>query len=545
MKPYERRKDPGIITRSALVVALVIVSMFYGLLAAVLPPQLYAYPAIPILFIIAIILWMLPDTGGVYLLRLQPIMIAYISLTIVWPGYVAFNLPGLPWISLTRIVLLVVLLIFLWNFSTSKEMRDQLSDATSAVLPAITVFWLYWAVMTISLIFSDQISFSLTRFVSNHIYWTMPLFLTALLATRAGFVTKIAHTVVAATVVVIVYSLYEYYLKRVVWLDYLPGFLQIDPTILATLLDSQARAGTDVYRVRGPFVASLYFAEFLIVAYPFFVYLTVNERHPVRFIALLLASVGCIVVMYLTDARSAMIGFLITSVFYVALEAWRKRSLNSRSLGAMIVLMVYPIMFVALSLIVWFWNRAHIAVLGGGQHEPSSEARVVQWAMMWPKVLTHPLGHGVGRGNTALGFFNRAGEGTVDSYFITVLLDSGYLGLPLFWMTFSIPVILGLRYFLKTSTYEYGLLAPLSLAVLNFLIVKAVSSAEAVMPLVFVFLGCIFGLIWQLERKAPRSGMPNLDLRAKGGSVAPLHSSFDQPTLQLNQYITQARLIRK
>jgi len=522
--------------RLLFVAALILISIIYGITAAILPPQYLAYPAIPFLVAVGVILWMLPDTGGVNLNNLQSVMVPYVAVTIAWPYYVAFNLPGLPWISLTRIILFIVMSIFLFNFSTSKELRDQVKDSVSEVTPAIKAFWLFWAVGTLSLVFSDQISSSLTRYVNNQIYWTMALFVTALLATRSGFVLKISRTIAGATGIIIAYSLYEFYLKKVAWLDYIPAFFKIDPTILGILMESQARPGSDIYRVRGPYVASLYYAELLAVLFPFLLYMTVNERHPVKFIALASATLGCVVVMYLTDARSAMIGFIVASVFFLAVEAWRRRRLNSRSLGAMSVLMGYPAAVVMLSLIVWFWNRAHVAVLGGGQHQPSSDARDVQWAMTWPRVFTHPLGHGVGRGNSVLGYTNLGGEGSVDSYFITLLLDSGYLALPLFWLTFCIPVVLGIKYFVKSSSYEDGLLAPLSLGILNFVIIKAVSSAETVIPLVFVFMGCIFGKIWQIEKAATSARSSTAGLYPADRDVAERRSSFGQPVLRPRKF---------
>lgn len=502
MKPYERRRDVGPFARIMLWALLVLVAMIYGAMVAILPPQLIAYPAIPIFILMAFILWIIPDTGGMHYDRLQRVTIPYLALSIAWPSYVAFNLPGLPWISMTRGALLIVLLLFVWNLSTSSEMRAKTRDAVSGMPMAVRAFWLFWVTTVVSLGFSNSISASLIKFVNNQIYWTMVLFLTAILASRPGFTMKVARTVVIASGIVLLYSLYEYSIQRVPWLDYLPSFLQIDPVLLATLMDSQARAGTNIYRVRGPYAAALYFSEFLTMVFPFFLHFTFKERRPIQFMLLAAGTMACFAVMVMTDARSAMIGFIVATflyLFYNALRGWTISSLSILNTG---VLFAYPVILGILSLIVWFWRRAHVMVLGGGQHEASSNARNVQWEMAWPKIFAYPLGHGVGRGGLALGYANLGGEGTVDSYFITVMMDSGFLALPLFMATFLIPAWYAFKHHRASVTPEEQLLAPLSLALINFAIVKSVLSSEASVPLAFVFVGCIFGIMWQRNNRA-------------------------------------------
>lgn len=502
MKPYERRRNVGPIGRVMLWALLVVVATFYGLMAAILPPQLMAYPATPIFILMALILWLVPDTGGIDYDRLQAVVLPYLALSIAWPSYVAFNLPGLPWISMTRGVLVVVLVLFLWNYSTSVDMRDKTRESVSAMPVAIRVFWGFWAVSTLSLVFSNQLAASLKLYINNQIYWTMALFVTAILAARPGFVLKVAKIVIVASGIVLVYSLYEFRIERVPWLDYLPSFLKIDPELLEILLKPQSRAGTNAYRVRGPYAAALYFSEFLTMVYPFFLHFAFRERRFLPFVAYAAGAFGCFVVMILTDARSAMIGFLVATFLYVFYNARRGRAKTPLSIANTAVLFAYPVMLFITSLVVWFWNRAHVMVLGGGQHVASSNARDIQWEMAWPKIFAYPLGHGVGRGNEALGYTNRGGVGTVDSYFITVMMDSGLLALPLFMLTFLIPAWVAFKHHRDSDSPEEQLLAPLSLALINFGIVKSVLTSEATVPLAFVFVGCIFGLMWQRQNRA-------------------------------------------
>lgn len=500
MKPYERRREPGPVTRFLLGGLLVFVAMVYGLMAVILPPQMLSYPATPILIMVGLILWLLPDIGGIYFNQLQKLMIAYVAINTAWPIYLALSLPGLPWISLTRIVLFLVIAVFLWNFSTSREMRDKLRDSVSETPVVMKIFWLYWLTTLFSIAFASPISEAIVKFLNNQIYLTMVLIATLLLATRAGYVFRFLRTMVLATIITLVFSIYEYQIQQVPWLNYIPPFIKIEPELLEILSSVQSRAGTNIYRVRGPFIVSLYYSEFLTMVFPFFLYFTIKERRLLPLIAAIGATLACMTVMYFTGARSAILGMLITFVLYPFYLAVRRYIEHSRSIVSASLLMAYPVILAVTSMVVVLWPRAHIMILGGGQHQASSNARAEQWSMGIPKILSHPFGHGIGRGNEALGFVNPAGKGTVDSYFLTLLLDTGVLSLPLFIALFLLPALLAFKYYRDAKTPEQETLAPLSIALINFIIVKSVLTSETNIPLAIAFVGCIVGLIWQRHR---------------------------------------------
>ena len=116
MKPYESRKEVGPFRRFLLDMLLVGVAVFYGLMSAVLPIAMLSFPMTPILILIVLILWMLPDLGGIEQGRMHKLMLAFIGLSIVWPNYVAFDLPGLPWITPVRFAVFSLLAVFILNF---------------------------------------------------------------------------------------------------------------------------------------------------------------------------------------------------------------------------------------------------------------------------------------------------------------------------------------------------------------------------------------------------------------------------------------------
>jgi O-antigen ligase len=220
--------------------------------------------------------------------------------------------------------------------------------------------------------------------------------------------------------------------------------------------------------------------------------------------------------MFLTNARSAILGALIAFMLYPFFYAIRRRSQHERSIVGTGLLMAYPMAVAMTAALVVLWPRAHTMVLGGGQHQASSDARGEQWRMGIPKLLSHPFGYGVGRGNEALGFFNAAGKGTVDTFYLTIMLDSGVLALPLFLATFLIPAWLAFKYYCDSKTPEQEILAPLSIAIINFVIVKSVLTSEANIPLAFAYVGCVIGLVWQRHRLPEARGEASVPPGAGG-----------------------------
>lgn len=510
LKPYERRREPGPFRRFMFFAAIIGLAAFYGLLASVLPMQLLFIPLVPILILVALILWMMPDVGGLQIERMQTLMWWFIGLGILWPNYVAFDLPGLPWITPVRIVVFSLLAIVLFSLATSGEFRGKIKDTLDASPMLAKLFWAFWALTTISIMFSSTPFFSLNKYVNNQIFWTMMFVISAILSTQEGFVARLAQILVATVFVVAVLGMYEYKIQRVFWIDQLPGFLKVDPEFIERVAKSQSRAGTDVYRVRGTLATSLYFAEYLAMVFPLTLHFMVNAKKFWAFAFIAAGVLGMLVVMYLTNARSAMVGMLLSIVIYTFFAAYRARKMRPESIGATATLMLYPAMVVALSLLVVFWRRAHVMVLGGGQHQASSDARSVQWAMGWPKIWTHPLGHGVSRSGEVLGYANGAGEMTIDTYYLSILLDYGPLALPIYLFMFALPIWYAFKVFIKAKSDELLLVGPLAIGLINFVVIKAVLSSEGNVPLAFVMLGCIIGLIWQ----------QNLAENAQGGTVA-------------------------
>jgi hypothetical protein len=522
LKPYERRREPGPIRKFVAFSGLLFLAAFYGLMCSILPMQLLFVPLVPVLLMFGAILWLLPDTGGIQYDLMARLMVFYAGLNVLWPFYVAIDAPGLPWITPARIAVGLLAAVVLLNLATSSEFRSSINDTLKAAPDTRKLFWFYWGVTVFALFFSVSPMSTLTKFINNQIYWIMMFSIAALLAARAGFVMRVSRVLAWSIVIVSMLGLYEAAIQQVFWMSRLPSFLKVDPILLATYGEAQNRAGTDVYRVRGTMGVSLYYAEYLALVFPLVLHFACRQK---TFLMTTLVSLGVVAVainMYLTNARSAIIGLLIAVVGYAFFTAYRARKRHPNSIVAAAGFFSFPAAVGVLIVLMLSWTRLRTMTLGGGQHQPSSEARRVQWEMGLPKVLERPFGHGPSQSGEVLGYFNLAGEMTIDTYYLSLLLDYGPLGLVAFILLLSSVVWLGFKLFRDADTPEQELSGPLALGVLNILIVKSVSSVELNLPVAFMMSGCIVGLAWQQAKaRAPAAAALDADTEPLRTSMTP------------------------
>jgi O-antigen ligase len=343
--------------------------------------------------------------------------------------------------------------------------------------------------------------FSLNKFANNQIYWTAMLALSAWLATSPGFAHRIGRMLAWTIMIVGAIAINEFRVSAVVWLPYLPTWLQADDHVLEIVGSHNGRLGTGEYRVRGTFAGALYFAEYLAITLPFAVHMLFQTDRLWKFCLAALGVMATLVAMYFTGSRSAALAMVLTPLLYGFMVSWRLRKQQPSSLAASAVLFAYPAMVVFVSALVVFWRRLHVMIIGGGQHQASTDARATQWASGWPKVLSHPFGHGGGNSGEVLGFFNPGGDlPTVDSYFLTLLLDYGFIGLVSFLTLMFASIWYGFQGYNRAREPEMKILAPITIAIFNFTIIKAVSSTEGSMPIIFILIGCIIGLTAQQQR---------------------------------------------
>jgi O-antigen ligase len=215
---------------------------------------------------------------------------------------------------------------------------------------------------------------------------------------------------------------------------------------------------------------------------------------------LLLGAIAIAAAMIQTGSRGAVIGLLLTLsvyAFFAFYRAWRS---HPSSLIAATGLFAYPMGAAAMIVLVFAWGRLRGMVIGNGSQNFSNQGRAAQWDVGLPKVWSHPLGHGANRSGAVVGWSNAGGEFSIDSLYLSMLLDFGPIGFVVFLLLILIPAYLGARIFINTRDSEASLVGPLAVGLINFTVYAAVLSSLLQWPIVSIFIGLILGTYWRTRQ---------------------------------------------
>src|SRR5208283_2775912 len=149
---------------------------------------------------------------------------------------------------------------------------------------------------------------------------------------------------------------------------------------------------------------------------------------------------------------------------------WRR---DPDSLMGPAVALAYPALAVSLVAGVAFIGRLSSMVWGDGYEQYSTDARMTQWQLGIPKVLSHPQGYGIGMGGNALGYHPN-GFLSIDNYYLDIALDYGIIGFILYYGMFFAAIYYSIkaRMKVKTDEGEFWALTPMAISLIVFIMIK-------------------------------------------------------------------------
>lgn len=507
LPPYTRRIDSlrHRLARGALLTGVFMLACLIGLMLVLLPIQVVFIPALPMLLMIPFVFWLMPDTDANFDRPIVSTYLAFLAIAIGWPNYLALELPGLPWISFDRLMMIALVLITLYALASSARLRDEVADvfATNTAIKWLMLTFIALQFLTIPL--GPALSLAIKQGILNQFNWTFMLIMTAWIVSRPGNAIRISHVLLWATAFVVAWVPLEVRMQQPPWAQYIPSFLKIDPELLDVILGSQARSSDGIYRARSVFTVSLVMTEYLSLAVPFVLH-KLFSRGSAR--GKWLCAILYVFIFYAvlaSNSRSGVIGLLLAHLLYPGLYALKRqlRLGKVRDLLAPSLLGMYPVAVAAMVGLIFGSQQVYNRVFGHSGNAASNEGRKIQWEMLWPKLGRNPLGHGPGNATEVLGAANLAGKATIDSYPINLLLDYGVLGFVVFVALMFTAVWLGFRTYFRARDIEEELAGPATVAIISFLVVKLVLSTDTNQYLVFALIGLIVGLAWRQNRPLP------------------------------------------
>jgi O-Antigen ligase len=493
------RTNPWIRNRRTLYVMLGLIAFFYGALFGIGGTYVLLPLAAPLVVMVALIIWLLPDTGHAPVDLIRKLLVAFLVVLLCWPNYLALALPGLPWITAVRLISMPMAVVMLICLSISANFRAEMKGILSATPWLWKLIVAFSAIAFLSIAVSRDIPQSLNKFIVAQTVWTLIFFASAYVFVKPGRVYKFCVLIFFCVLLVSFTAIWEARMHQLPWAGHIPSFLKVDDELLNSMMSSKARAGSGIYRAKAMSTTPLGLAELLALSTPFILHLLMTARTLIVKAAALITLPLMFHVIILTDSRLGVVGFLMTFMLYLLLANITRWIQHRRSVFAPLIVISYPAIFSAFIAATFAIRRLRVMVWGGGATNASSEARNAQIREGIPKIITHPWGFGIGQGARTLGWTNQAGTPSIDSYLLLVGLEYGVIGFVIFVGMFAAAVLYAGYYATRTRDPEIALLTPLAISLANFFLIKSIFAQEANHPLVFAMLGMIAALVYRLK----------------------------------------------
>lgn len=501
-----RRPPPGRWRTLLLFLVLFGVSGIAGLTIATLPAARLSLFAIPIALLSGLIIWLLPEGATPPTRFMRQMFFAYFVAVIVWPYYIAIDIPGFPLIEIRRAFLALAVLMLGVSLSISREFRREIADIFRASPLFTKLFLGFLAFQLLSVPFARDLRTGISFYVKDQLGWTAVLVMAAYIFSRPGKILLWSAILRTLAIFLAFLAFAEYKNQALLWIDHIPSFLSIsDPEIALRQLAPHFRNG--LYRVKGTFIVSLALAEWFALTTPFFLYYVLFGKKMLLRAICAVADILVFVAADLTQARIGMVGFLVTHTLFIAAWALRARQQKGNTLLPTAVLAAYPAMFCAIVVAVLTVDRLRISVLGGGTQAASDQGRREQMIAAIPKVLERPLtGYGPGQAALSVGWTNPQGDVSLDTYVVSILVDYGIIGFFCYVGMMGVAAVQGLKLGMISKSEESGYALAGGVTVLAWLACQVALSQEDNASMVFMVLGMILALAYRQARETEGHG---------------------------------------
>lgn len=510
LAPYTRQRG---IARSKLLgiaglIALGLVGAVYGYLYALLPPYFLLYLIAPIAFMMLITIWVLPDQDTAPTGIMVKFFFAFLIVSVLWPNYVAIALPGLPWISMRRLMLFPMTLCLLIGLSISSRFREQMKEYLSAWPLIPKMLGCFVVIQFVSISMAGDKAQAVKEFVNYQTVWTAIFFVSVYAFQNRQNMHRLFRTILVCAIILSFMGIAESYQQKVLWLDHIPSFLKVDQETLELYTGNNFRDG--FYRVKTTFSNALPYAEFMAMASP----IVLHYIFRTRFISLriLLVAIDLLIfyAMSQAQARLGMLGFITGHTLFGLLWATRRWRTNRVSLLGPAASLAYPAAIAMMCVAIVSVSALNNKVLGSAATKGSNEAREAQFRRAIPKIAVSPIfGYGPRQGGPELGF--RTGSFlTIDSYLLSIALDYGLVGFVLYYGLLVLAMARAFQLLMRAEDDDSDL-AILILSMLSiFMVTRLVLSQEDNNSIPFMLIAMVMALYRHNQSREQEAAGPAL-----------------------------------
>ncbi|QTC91482.1 O-antigen ligase family protein [Brevundimonas goettingensis] len=406
--------------------------------------------------------------------------ILLVLLSIVWPRYGFFALGGaFKATPFTFMAMATWPLIGVLCLQLSFGRRLVGAFITNPWLAASLVVWVFWRVFTAVLGETPDVSVTI---VARDLLYFMPMWvLVVAIAARQDGLRIIVGTIVIATALVSLVALAEWTTGK--------SFSQLlgvqfagSDTFLLGVSEVQFRGGSA--RLQSVFTHSIVFGQYLSFVAPIMAWAVWRGRGLIRLIA-----IPCLLILPIlawnTGSRSSVLGVGVALALFVALVTLRA----ARRLTYTSILSLLFMGILALAAAGPLHNQA-VALIGGrtAVEASSSLYRGAMYAKGMIAIQERPVtGFGDGRAAYHAGFYGRKGVLTIDSAYLSTLLDSGWTGLVLLVTTWGLLLLSLIRSALRLDAASEA--TAFAAGIAGVLVVFSILSITDNVTLIFIGAG--------------------------------------------------------
>lgn len=414
---------------AAAVIGLLALAVLLGLATVVLPPGfLIRALVVPVGLSFLAFAWVLRHKGagmpGRWVLQL---LLGTACLSIIWPRYIFFSLGG-PHVNPQTLSVFASFAAVLFWLIKSPEMSAKFSEvAFSKTKIGVLIFvWFVWRFFASAL--GEYPLASIFDYLRDFAYLSSFFVIGCVIASYQDGPKWLLRVIVFAGLLVAMAGLVEAFAQKNLFARFASG---ADSEAVADGLRSvtldKIRGGS--YRAQSVFTHPIVFAQFIAAMIPLAAYCAVYERTLFwRMVGVLLIPIGVLAIVK-SGSRSGLVS-LATAVVFCAVIVWL-RSMNSKGLGKAVAIAALPAFLVGIG-VAYF--AVQELVVGRTQVEAGSSAIRMRMVEVGVNALMDSPISGFGHGLALFkaGVSNSSGIETIDSYWLSIALDSGYVGLIIF-----------------------------------------------------------------------------------------------------------------
>lgn len=471
-----------------IVVGTILWALLLGLSVVVVGPVPAGLLLAPMLLLVMLALPRAENMPGRLLFGLT---LFWLLATVIWPRYVAVRLPGVPDLLPGRIAYGLLLVVFAYAWINTTEAKRRISAV-----------WKTYPVMTGSLavvVLARLTSVAFSQFPGSALYGFLnefityyPAFLIGVLATDTRERMVIFSRVLFLSALFVgALGVLEARLAHNLFVGILPAGFSFSTEFVENAIAEKIRGGH--YRVQSTFSHPLLYAQFLLMAAP---YLLVEFSGRLRSLlfwggASTLLMTGA---LYKTGSRAGMVALAaevtIGAVLVIAHQMRRRRPHPA----AWICALALPVL---LGIVAVGAIQYSDALMGRNVQEiQSSNVRMEMVRQGIEHTIESPLvGYGVGHAVEVLGFVGHGGSRTLDSYFVTLMVDSGFLciaGFILFaGLAWANAVRLGIG---ATARLDRDFCIATACSITGYGLTAAILSTPHNIPIFYCLVGVLAGL---------------------------------------------------